>query len=220
MVSSVEMLALVLEEEERLFIINYMEEKRKLSLMYRFLCAIGMKYSEEEYGQVTLGGVLAKFFGCYYHALLQDMMDWVIFAPIAARKVRPFLLRRMGAKVGKGCFIGDHVIFDLNHSDHIIMDDYAHIAGGCRLLCHQRNLTGYRKGDNYADFGYDIKTIHLCKGSLLGMTTMVMPGVTVGEGAMVAAGSFVNKDIPAWTVAVGRPAKPVKEIKERTVEEE
>ena len=114
-------------------------EKKKLSLMYRFLCAIGMKYSEEEYGQVTFSGVVSKFFACYYHALLQSMMDWVIFAPIAARKVRPFLLRRMGAKVGKGVFIGDHVAFDLNHTDMIIVDDYAHIASGSRILCHQRN---------------------------------------------------------------------------------
>lgn len=189
--------------------------KKKLSLMYRFLCAIGMKYSEEEYGQVTLCGVVSKFFACYYHALLQSMMDWVIFAPIAARKVRPFLLRRMGAKVGKGVFIGDHVAFDLNHTDMIIVDDYAHIASGSRILCHQRNLSNYRVGDNYANFGYKIQNVHLCKGCLVGMTCMVMPGVTIGEGALVAAGSFVNKDIPAWTVAVGRPAKVVKNIPER-----
>ena len=49
------------------------------------------------------------------------------------------------------------------------------------------------------------------------MTTMVMPGVTVGEGAIVSAGSFVNKDIPAWTIAVGRPAKPIKEIPKREI---
>ncbi|MDY3848119.1 MAG: hypothetical protein SOZ58_07340 [Prevotella sp.] len=96
-------------------------EKKKLSLMYRFLCAIGMKYSEEEYGQVTLCGVVSK----------------------------------------------------------------------------------------------KIQNVHLCKGCLVGMTCMVMPGVTIGEGALVAAGSFVNKDIPAWTVAVGRPAKVVKNIPER-----
>lgn len=193
------------------------EEKKKISFTYRFLCRIGMKYSEDEYGQVTILGLLKKVWDNFYHALLQSMMDWVIFAPIAARKMRPWLLRRMGAKVGKGVFIGDHVIFDLNHSDHIVVDDYAHIAGGCRLLCHQRDLKGYCKGDNYANFGYNIEYVHLGKGSLLGMTTMVMPGVTVGEGAIVSAGSFVNKDIPAWTIAVGRPAKPIKEIPKREI---
>lgn len=50
------------------------------------------------------------------------------------------------------------------------------------------------------------------KGSLVGMESFVMPGVTIGEGAIVGAGSLVTKNIPAWTIATGRPAKVVKEI--------
>jgi len=42
-----------------------------------------------------------------------------------------------------------------------------------------------------------------------------MPGVTIGEGAIVGAGSLVTKDIPAWTIAAGRPAKVIKEIPKR-----
>ena len=64
-----------------------------------------------------------------------------------------------------------------------------------------------------------MKPIHLCKGSLVGMESFVMPGVTIGEGAIVGAGSLVTKDIPAWTIATGRPAKVVREIKKREAEE-
>ena len=39
-----------------------------------------------------------------------------------------------------------------------------------------------------------------------------MPGVTIGDGAIIGAYSLVTKDIPSWTIAVGRPAKVVKEI--------
>ena len=53
------------------------------------------------------------------------------------------------------------------------------------------------------------------RGCLIGMGSMVMPGVTVGEGAIVGAGSLVTKDIPAWTIATGRPAKVVKQIQQR-----
>ena len=42
-----------------------------------------------------------------------------------------------------------------------------------------------------------------------------MPGVTVGEGAVVGAGSMVTKDIPDWCVAIGRPAKVVRQIHHR-----
>ena len=46
----------------------------------------------------------------------------------------------------------------------------------------------------------------------IGSGSIIMPGVTIGEGAIVGAGSLVTKDIPAWTIAAGRPAKVLKEI--------
>ena len=42
-----------------------------------------------------------------------------------------------------------------------------------------------------------------------------MPGVTVGEGAIVGAGSLVTKDVPSWTIVAGIPAKVIKELKRR-----
>lgn len=190
-------------------------EKKKLSLTYRFLRAIGLNYSEEEYGQVGPFTVIKKFFANPYHALLLSMMNWVIFEPIAPRMFRPFLLRRMGCKVGKNVFIGDHVIVDLSHADLITLEDHAHIASGTRLLCHQRDLSNYCIGDDYAKLGYRLAPIHMKKGSLVGMESFVMPGVTIGEGAIVGAGSLVAKSIPDWTVAVGRPAKVVRQIPSR-----
>ena len=145
------------------------------------------------------------------------MMNWVIFEPINPRMLRPFLLRQLGCKVGKGVFVGDHVKIDQNHADYIILEDHVHIASGTRLLCHQRNLSGYCIGDDYSKLGYKIDTIHMKKGSLVGMESFVLPGVTIGEGSIVGAGSLVTKDIPSWTIATGRPAKVVKKIPERKI---
>ena len=191
------------------------KEKKKLSLTYRFLRMIGLNYSEEEYGQVSIFRVFSQFFKNMYHALLLSMMDWWILEPIEPRMLRPFLVRRLGAKVGKGVFIGDHVRIDENHANYITLEDHVHIASGTRLLCHQRILTDYCQGDDYAKLGYRYGEIHMKKGSLVGMESFVMPGVTIGEGAIVGAGSLVSKDVPDWTIAVGRPAKVVKEIPKR-----
>lgn len=190
-------------------------EKKKLSLTFRLLRVLGFYYSEEEYGQVSLCGVLSKFFGNIYRGLLCSMMDWVILEPFLPRKLRPALMRKMGCKVGSGCFIGAGVHIDSGHADLIEIEDYAHVTGGCRLLCHQRDLSDYCVGDNAALCGYRLGKIHIGKGCMIGMETMIMPGVTIGEGAIVGAGSLVTKDIPAWTVATGRPAKVVKQIPQR-----
>ena len=147
------------------------------------------------------------------------MMDWAILEPFAPRKLRPRLARKMGCHVGKNVFIGDHVRIDQGHADLIYINDYAHITGGCRLLCHQRDLRGYKVGDNAASLPYKLGEIHIGKGVMIGMETLIMPGVTIGDGAIIGAYSLVTKDIPAWTIATGRPAKVIKQIPERVIGE-
>ena len=190
----------------------------KLSLTYRILRAIGLNYSEEEYGQVSLWLVIKRVNKTYRDAfLLKYFMNSVLLSPISPRKLRPLILKRIGCKVGKDVFIGSNLWIDSGHADMIILEDHVHIAGECTLLCHQRNLSNYHQGDDYAKLAYNIKSIHLKKGCLIGQRTMVMPGVTIGEGAIVGAYSLVTKDIPAWTIATGRPAKVVRQIPMREI---
>ncbi len=190
-------------------------EKKKLSTTYKLLRSLGFNYSEDEYGDVSLWRVVKQFWGNIYRKQLEKMMDWPILAPFCPRKLRPWLLRRIGCHVGKNVFIGDYVHIDLNHADLIYIEDYAHLTAGVRLLCHQRDLRNYHVGDNAAKCGYRLQEIHIGKGVMVGMETMIMPGVTIGDGAIIGARSMVLKDIPAYTVAIGSPAKVIKEIDQR-----
>ena len=53
-------------------------------------------------------------------------------------------------------------------------------------------------------------SVYLKKNSRIGSHSTIMPGVTVGENAIVGAHSFVNRDVPANAVAVGVPARVMK----------
>lgn len=186
------------------------------SVTYRILRLIGLNFSEDEYGQVSLWEMIRSALKHIRNAiLLKYCMYSVILSPLNYRKIRPILWRWMGAKVGKDCFIGYEVWVDMTNTELIEMEDHVHIANRCLLLCHQRDLSDYHIGDDYAKLGYHKRKIVLKKGCLIGMNSMVMPGVTIGEGAIVGAGSLVTKDIPAWTIATGRPAKVVKQITAR-----
>ena len=188
--------------------------EKKLSTTYKLLRRLGFNYSEEEYGQVSIWRVIKQFFGNIYRKRLEKMMDWPILEPFCPRKLRPWLLRRMGCHVGKNVFVGDYVRVDTGHADLIYIDDYAHLTSGCRLLCHQRDLSHYYVGDNAAECGYRLGEIHIGKGVMIGMESMIMPGVTIGDGAIVGAMSLVTKDIPPYTIATGHPARVVKAIAE------
>lgn len=49
------------------------------------------------------------------------------------------------------------------------------------------------------------------KGASIGANATILPGITIGEGAMIGAGSVVTKDVPANITVIGNPAKAVKE---------
>lgn len=186
------------------------------SKTFKFLRKIGLNYSETEYGEVSAMQVVAKVLKKYRNAfLLKFCMYSVIFSPLNHRMVRPMLWRWMGCKVGKNTFIGTAVMMDAGNAELIELEDNVHITSHCILLCHQRDMSDYRVGDDYARLPYIRRKITLKQGCLIGTNSLVMPGVTVGEGAIVGAGSLVMNDVPSWSVAVGRPAKVVKKIEHR-----
>ena len=47
----------------------------------------------------------------------------------------------------------------------------------------------------------------------IGEGAVLIAGITIGDGAVIAAGAVVTKDVPAWTVVAGNPAKIVKKLK-------
>ena len=97
------------------------------------------------------------------------------------------------------CVIGSHVSIQSNAyipTNTVIEDNV--FMGPCCVLAN----------DKYpVRVPYELRGPVLRKGASLGANTTILPGVEVGEGAMVAAGALVTKDVPAWKLAIGCPAK-------------
>ena len=121
----------------------------------------------------------------------------------------------MGCRVGEDVCIGHSVGVDFGNTELVIVEDYVIITNGCTISCHRRDMKDYKKYDEAWNLPYIYKPVILKKGCQLGMGTIVMPGVTIGEGAIIGARSVVTKDVPAWTIAAGSPCKVIKEIDER-----
>jgi acetyltransferase-like isoleucine patch superfamily enzyme len=57
-------------------------------------------------------------------------------------------------------------------------------------------------------------TVTISDKTWIGFNSIILKGVTIGEGAIVGAGSVVTKDVPAWTIVAGNPARVIREIPE------
>jgi len=191
-------------------------ENEKTSNTYKVLKKTGMKFSEGEYGRIGPWVAFRRALRMFRNSiLLKYCMYSVILAPLNYRLIRPKLWRIMGCKVGKNVFIGYEVWMDISHTSLIEIEDGVHITNRCLILCHQRDSKDYYKGDDSAKLPYKKEKVILKRGCMLGMGTIVLPGITVGEGSLIAAGSVVTRDIPAWSVAAGSPARVIREIEEK-----
>lgn len=134
---------------------------------------------------------------------------------------RRFLLRMFGARVGRGvhvypsvriwapwnltlgeeCGIGDRTI--LYSQGEIVVGRRAVISQGSHLCAGTHDFT--KPG-----FPLVTKPIHVGADTWLAAECMVLPGVTIGEGAVIGARALVTKDMPPWTVCAGHPCTPLK----------
>ena len=129
--------------------------------------------------------------------------------------VRSYLWKLTGCNMGKRVSIGWDVYYDVGNTELITIEDDVWIASRVLILCHRRDMSIYYKGEKYKDVPHLKLPVTVKKGACISMGAIIMPGVTIGEGAVVGAGAIVTKDVPAWTIVTGNPAKIIKELKER-----
>lgn len=122
------------------------------------------------------------------------------------------LHRWRGVKIGKQSHVARLVSFDDRNPELIEIGDGVAITTGVMILCHQRDLSDYRPGMYAMHCPFKIGKVVIKDGAHIGIGAIIMPGVTIGKGAVIGAGSVVTKDIPDYCIAVGSPAKVIKEI--------
>ena len=188
---------------------------KKTSLTFRILkkCKI---LSNEKYANISLFKAIILIPKKIFILLVYGYSySFILLEPLNYRFIRAKCWRFIGCKIGKNVGIGRHVDFDYGNAEKILIEDNVLIAHGCSFLCHKRDNTKNYIGKNPHTLPYIIEGIILKQYCQIGTNVLIMPGVTIGEGAIIGAGSVVTKDIPAWTIAVGNPAKVVKQIKHK-----
>ena len=120
-----------------------------------------------------------------------------------------FLIRE-NTIIGDGCLIGTNVVIDndCHIGDNCSFQTGAYIPTGTNIgnrvfLGPNASLTNDKTPLRTE---YNPEPITIEDDATIGSNATLMPGITVGEGAFVAGGAVVTKDVPAWTLAKGCPA--------------
>ncbi len=111
---------------------------------------------------------------------------------------RRWLVQR-GLQLGRDVYIDDFAAFDHGFPWLISIDDEAVLSAGVRIVAHDgstKHLTGYIR----------VGRVHIGRRAYIGAHAIVLPGVSVGDGAIVGAGSVVRADVGAGAIVMGNPA--------------
>ena len=123
---------------------------------------------------------------------------------------RANLHRIKGVEIGKNVWIGEEVYIDNEYPFFIFIEDNVEIAAYSMIMAHGRDLHLLRPGDYVSQLGYPPSPVRIKKGAWLGLHSIVLGGVTIGEGSVIAAGAVVTNDVPDFALAGGVPAKVIK----------
>lgn len=108
--------------------------------------------------------------------------------------------------LGENISIGEHCSimngFQCMSAGGLRIDDWCRISLNCTIATNNHDM--------YERDILTCKPVHIKRNAWLGVNVTVLPGVTIGENAVIGAGSVVTKDIPDNAVAVGSPAKVIR----------
>lgn len=109
-------------------------------------------------------------------------------------------LRKEGFDIGENVFF-DHIEIEEIYPEFLKIEDNVTIAYGTRILVHDSSM------NNLFSDPVRFGKVIIKEGAYIGAKCIIMPGVTIGKGAVVGAGSLVTKDVADNTIVMGSPAK-------------
>ena len=157
-------------------------------------------------------------------ALWNWLVNGIAASPAWSTKQRARLLRRGGidvrnCQIQPGCFFfSDQIEFGewvwINHRAYFDTRDWIRIGDRVGFGMEVMVLTStHEPGDHENRRGpYTTAPVTIGAGSWIGTRAMIMPGVTIGEGVVVAAGAVVTEDCEPDGLYAGVPAKRVKDL--------
>ena len=123
-------------------------------------------------------------------------------------KIGTFVEIQKGARIGKRCKISSHTFI----CEGVTVEDEVFIGHNVTFINDRYPRATRADGGLQTEADWKCVPTVIKRGASIGSSVTLLCGVTVGEGAVVGAGSVVTKDVPPRTVVAGNPARVLRKV--------
>lgn len=118
--------------------------------------------------------------------------------------------RSIGVSVGEHCrFLGLHAGTFGSEPFLVRVGDHVTVTSGVHFVTHDGGVWVFR--DAYPEIDV-VAPISVGNNVFIGINAIILPGVTIGDNSVVAAGAVVTRDVPSGMIVAGVPARPLKSV--------
>jgi acetyltransferase-like isoleucine patch superfamily enzyme len=123
-------------------------------------------------------------------------------------KIGPFVEIQKGVRVGNRCKISSHSFL----CEGVVLEDDVFVGHNVTFTNDRYPRATNGNGQLQTEADWSCIPTFVKRGASIGSGATLLCGITVGENAMIGAGSVVTRDVPPHTVVAGNPARPVRSL--------
>jgi acetyltransferase-like isoleucine patch superfamily enzyme len=124
-------------------------------------------------------------------------------------KIGAFVEIQKNARVGRRCKISSHTFI----CEGVTIEDYVFVGHGVTFINDTYPRATTPGGELQTESDWTVEPTLVKRGASIGSGSTILSNVVIGEGAIVGAGSVVTRDVPAWSVVAGNPARVLRSVR-------
>lgn len=126
-------------------------------------------------------------------------------------RIGTFVEIQKGASIGARCKISSHTFI----CEGVHIEDEVFVGHGVMFTNDRFPRAANADGSLQTEADWKLETTLVKQGASIGTHATITPGVTIGQGSLVAAGAVVTRDVPDYAIVAGVPARVVGEMRKR-----
>jgi len=126
-------------------------------------------------------------------------------------RIGSFVEIQKGASVGARCKISSHSFI----CEGVVIEDEVFVGHGVMFTNDRAPRATNEDGSAQGEKDWVVDPTRVGRGASIGSNATILSGLIIGEGALVGAGAVVTRDVPAYAVVVGSPARVIRMLKPR-----